>query len=274
MGWKFSNENPIWSFRQMPQQKAGGILRGSFSRGEMVKGGEAFSYKCSRITEIKIWNLNFHKEFVILDHSCSSRQQSCSSISLEDWWYPQSKVSKNQEINLKLSAISSDHNYCRVPSNQVECQSRQGVQEGNRLFRLETSSESLSENNQTLRNPDSRYICLQAASSTSPIHGMEAWSKQFCNRCSASGLEQNVWFCISTLQLDRSGDKQGSRGICRGNDTSDTYTADTTLVYSPTKNVHATSIASTSPPKPISKSPGRKTSSCKNQVSKVSGVEN
>ena len=68
----------------MPQQKAGGILQESFSRGEIVKGGEAFSRKCPRITGIKIFSPNFHKEFVTLDHSCSTRQQSCSGISLED----------------------------------------------------------------------------------------------------------------------------------------------------------------------------------------------
>ena len=48
---------------------------------------------------------------------------------------------------------------------------------------------------------------------------------------------------------------------------------DTTLVYSPTKNVHTTTIAFTSHPKPITKSPGRKTSSCENQVPKVSSME-
>ena len=32
----------------------------------MVKGGEAFSHKCSAITSIKISNPNFHKEFVHL----------------------------------------------------------------------------------------------------------------------------------------------------------------------------------------------------------------
>ena len=50
----------------------------------MVKGGEAFSHKCSRITDIKICNPNFHKEFVTLDHSCSSGQKSRSGISLQD----------------------------------------------------------------------------------------------------------------------------------------------------------------------------------------------
>ena len=113
-----------------------GILQGSFNRGEMVKGGKAFSHKCSRITGIKICNPNFHKEFVTL-------------TSLEDGLYLQSTAFKNQQANLELSAISSDHNYCRVPSKQVKCQSRLGVQECNRLIRLETSADILSENNQT-----------------------------------------------------------------------------------------------------------------------------
>ena len=103
---------------------------------------------------------------------------------------------------------------------------------------------------------------------------MEARSKQFCDRCNVAGLEQNVPFCIPTLQLDKSGDKQGSSGKCRSNDTSDTHMTDTTLVYSPTENVHTRSIGFTGPPKPITKSPGKKTSSCENQVPNVSGMEN
>ena len=108
----------------MPQQKAGGILQGDFDRGEMIKKGEGCSHKCSRITGIKIFNPNFPKEFVTLDHSCSSRQQSCTGISLDDGWYLQSTASKNQQVNLELSVISSDRNYGRVPSKQIEYQSR------------------------------------------------------------------------------------------------------------------------------------------------------
>ena len=36
----------------------------------MVKGGEGYSHKYSRITGIKIYNANFHKEFATLDDSC------------------------------------------------------------------------------------------------------------------------------------------------------------------------------------------------------------
>ena len=162
----------------------------------MVKGGEAFSHKCSRTTGIKIYNPNFHKEFATLDHSCSNRQQSCSDISIEDGWYRHFTVFKNQQVNFELSAISSDHNYCRAPSKQVECQIRPRFQECNRLIRMVTSSKRLSENNQTHRNPNSRSIYLQAVSLTYEI---ETRSKQFCNKFKAAGMEQNVWFCIPTL---------------------------------------------------------------------------
>ena len=62
-----------------------------------------------------------------LEHSCSSREQTCSAIFFEDGWYPQSTPFKNQQVNLDLSTISSDHNYCRVPPKQVEYQTRLGV---------------------------------------------------------------------------------------------------------------------------------------------------
>ena len=168
----------------MPQQNAGGHTTRGFQQGETVKGGEEFSHKCSRITGITFCNPNFHKEFVILDHSCSSRQQSWSGISLEDGWYPQSTASKKQQVNLELSAISSDHNYCRVPSEQVECLSKLEVQECNRLIRLETSSENLSENNQTLRKPNSRSICLQPVS-----HGSQIQTVFQQMKCSRTGTK-------------------------------------------------------------------------------------
>ena len=55
-----------------------------FRQRGMVKEREAFSHKyvlelsAELITEIKNFNPNFHKEFVRLDHSYSSGQQSCS----------------------------------------------------------------------------------------------------------------------------------------------------------------------------------------------------
>ena len=95
---------------------------------EMVKGEEEhFHINVLELLVLKFAAHTFHKEVVTLDHSCSSGQQSCSGVSLEDGWYPQSTAFKNQQVNLELSAISSDHNYCRIPFKQAECQSTLGV---------------------------------------------------------------------------------------------------------------------------------------------------
>ena len=42
-------------------KRLGGILQGSFNRGDMVKGGETFAHKCYRTTGIKICNPNIRK---------------------------------------------------------------------------------------------------------------------------------------------------------------------------------------------------------------------
>ena len=240
----------------------------------MVKGGKAFSLKSSRIAGIKICNPNFPKKIVVLDDSCSSRQQSCSGISLKDGWYLQSTASKNQQVNLELSAISSDHNYCRLPSKQVECQSRLGVQECNRLIRLETSSESLSENNQTFRITGSRYICLQAVSPTSPIYGMEARSKQFCSGCNQQDWNKMFGFAFPPFSLIG----QVINKVLRENVEAMilvTPTWQTQLWYTLLLRMSIQRpLHFTSPPKPITKSHGRKTSFCENQVNKFSGMEN
>ena len=116
-------------------------------------------------------------------------------------------------------------------------------------------------------------------SPTSTIYGLEAKSKQCCNRCNVARLEQNIWFCIPTLQLDRSGNKQGSSGKCRSNDNTDT-TTDTTMVYSSwytlllRMSIQRPLLLPVLPNEPITKSPGRRTYSCKSQVPKVNGAEN
>ena len=137
---------------------------------------------------LKFAILAFTKNLSHLTIHVQVDKQSCSGISLEDGQYQQSTAFKNQQVNLELSAISSDHNYCRVPSKQVECQSRLGAQECNRLIRLETSSERLFENNQTLKNPISRSVCLQAVSPTSTIYDMEPYPSS-----SATDAMQQDW---------------------------------------------------------------------------------
>ena len=230
-----------------------------FPHGGMVKGGEAFSHKCSRITGIKIAILSFKKN---LSH-LTIHVQVDNKVALE--YLLKMGGTRNPQF-LKIN--KSIWNY--LLSHQIKITSEYLPSRLN--VRADWESRNATDSSdwklhqkvflkitKLLGTPsvdlfDSR-LCHQ-------LLQYKARSKQFCSRCNAAGLEQNVCFCIPTFQLDRSGDKQSSSGKCRSNDTSDIYMADTTLVYSPTRNVYTMSIAFTSPTKPIAKSPGRKTSSC------------
>ena len=228
----------------------------------MVKERKAFSHKCSKIIGIKIWDTNIHKELVRLDHSCSSGQQNCSDISLKDGG------TRNPELSHQITITAE---YFRSKLNAgADWPFRNAADSSDwKLHQL-----SFSWKFQTLGNPNSRSVCFQAVSPTFPIYGMEAISKQFWNRYNTAGLEQNVCFGIPTFQPDRSRDERGPWKKSRNDNTSDTHLADTTLVYSPTKNVHKKPIAFTRPTKPFTKSPKKKTSSGENQVPKVDDVEN
>ena len=145
IGGKFINENPIWSFRQMPQQKAGGILQKNFHRGKWSKEEKIFHTNVLELLALKLLIITFTRNLSHLTiHVPVENKIALAYISLEEGWQPQSTAFKNQQASLELSTISSDYNYCRVASKQVECQSRLGVQECNRFIWLETTWESFS----------------------------------------------------------------------------------------------------------------------------------
>ena len=144
-----------------------GVLQESFDRGKWSREEKHFHINFLELLASKSAILVFTKNL--------SHLKLLWHIS---WiWVVPEIHNPNQQDNLELSTISSDHNYCRVPFKQIECQSRLRVQECNRLIWLETSSEWLSENNQTLRNHNSRSVSYQAVLPTSSIYGMKVRSK-------------------------------------------------------------------------------------------------
>ena len=154
----------------MPQQKAEEHTAREFRYGEIVTGGEAFSHKCSIITGIKIWNPNFHKGFATLDHSCSSRQQSCSSISLEDGGTrnPQLLTIWSYLLSHQIT-ITAEYLPSRL-NVRADWKSRNATDSSY----LKLYQKVFLKITKLCRNPNSSSVCLQAVSTISPIYGMEA----------------------------------------------------------------------------------------------------
>ena len=95
--------------------------------------------------------------------------------------------------NLKLVQLAKDiwgpsspmwdHAYCRVPSQQTECDSRLGVKKQFGLLRMEASSPVISENLSTEGNPRDRSICFQIISSDQDLFYVETRSIESSGKC-------------------------------------------------------------------------------------------
>ena len=136
---------------------------------------------------------------------------------------------------MALSAVSLYHNYCRIFTKQFKCPSRLGGSECQGFLRLETASKHVSEHNQTFWISSSGHLSMQAVSSASKIHSLEAQSKQYSNRCNATVLQKCL---ISRILKSRVPSRKG-----RTNGNSYTNMADTTLISSSIRDVNAIPIA-------------------------------
>ena len=115
----------------------GAYCKGVSTGGKRSKEDKHFHIHVLELLALKFAILTFSKN---LSHLTTQVQveNKIALVLLFKMGGTSSAVSKNQQFNLELSAITSDHNYCRVPSKQVECKSRLGVQQFNRLTRLQT----------------------------------------------------------------------------------------------------------------------------------------
>ena len=92
----------------MLPQKGGEHIAKEFQQGGNGQKRTGTPHKCFRTNGCEICNLDFHKKSLNFNYSYSDGQESYPIVSLE------SEVFKNQQVNLALSAVSWDHNYCKI----------------------------------------------------------------------------------------------------------------------------------------------------------------
>ena len=201
--------------------------------------------KCLRNNACEICNTDFYKKYLKFNYSYSDGQQSCPIVSFKNEGYTQSGTFKMHQVDylLALSAVSWDHNYCKIFTKQTECLSRLGVSEFQGSLRLKTASKHVSEHNQTFWISNSGPLCIQAVPSSSTIRSIEARSKQHSNRSNATVLEQNFSICFPPFQSGKSNSEKGASRKGRVNDNTYTNMANTTLVYTSVRDVNTVPTA-------------------------------
>ena len=132
---KIQQREPEMIIQTDASTKSWGHIAKEFSQGKWSKEEKIFHTNVLELLALKLLIITFTRNLSHLTiHVPVENKIALAYISLEEGWQPQSTAFKNQQASLELSTISSDYNYCRVASKQVECQSRLGVQECNRFI--------------------------------------------------------------------------------------------------------------------------------------------
>ena len=92
----------------------GAHFKGISTGGKWSKKEQGHHINVLELMAVKFWNPDFHKKSLEFNYSYSDGQQSCPIVSLESMGCTQSGVLKISKSILALSAVSWDHNYCRI----------------------------------------------------------------------------------------------------------------------------------------------------------------
>ena len=95
-----------------------------------------------------------------------------------------------------------DHCYCRVLSQQTECDCRLGVKKQFRLLGMEASSPVISENLSSEENSRDRSICFQIISSDQDLLFVETRFIELSSRCLPTKLVLQQSLCVSPILHD------------------------------------------------------------------------
>ena len=115
---------------------------------------------------------------------------------------PELEISPISKGNMGSSSPMWDHSYCRVPSQQTECDSRFGVKKQFTLLGMEASSLVISENSSTEGKPRDRCICFQTISSDQDLLFVENGLIEPSNRCLPAIFVPQKSLCFPPISHD------------------------------------------------------------------------
>lgn len=251
----------------------GSKLHGSRDWGEMVIGGKETPYKYPRINCCKKCDSGLYQNEEPTIYSHSNRQHNGSCLSIENGGYKGPETSQSEQRNLELFNFTSDHNYSRIHSKQVECEGRLAVSSQQGLLGMEARPIDFQKYMSESRDTRDRSVCLETIKSDSKILCLETRSLQHSNRCHAAELGSEVSICLPPLLIDPTNNLQNKKTVGSQSNIDNPMLAVTTLVSRPLSNVIKSAITSSNLSQPISKPCGGKTPTDPQQNIKVSGLD-
>lgn len=273
--WEVNFSSPIKNCHpdRRIKEGLGGSLFGEVSRGAVVSEGVTPAHKSFRTESSTFSPTNLLKSPESNKCAYSNGQYDSSFIPCQNGGHSQQGIDVSSKGNLGFSSVKTDHDYCRVPARDLECRGGQGIKAFPGLKRVVALPPDISKNLSEMGSSGHGFVCLQSLSPGPSIHGMEARSGQPSHGCSPTEVVTSLPICISTILPCGEGGGQ-SKGRESFHDFDNPSMANTTMVRPTTGNVSAESASASSLSKSIKGSTGKHPSTCKEQLSNTSGVEN
>ena len=181
----------------------GGILRRGQHWRPMVFRGEKTTHQLSRATRRVVCNQNIHK-----DHSmctCETIDGQCSSSCIYKQNGGYSFTCFSQPSNRPVGVVSreSTDSVSSTLLGKIKHTSRQGIEDFNRLERLETQSKPISSNIENMGPTRNRSLCITSDISASSLCQLEARSSSHTDRCIHNELAKYPRVRLPAIRLNR-----------------------------------------------------------------------
>ena len=153
----------------------GGNVQGNKDWGSLVTGGTEVSYQCLGTSSSQISPHNIYKKSKLKINSFSNRQYNSLVISTQNGRNKKSCVDTAEQGHMGYITNQGDHNFCRVPAQYTECDSRSGISH-TPLNRMEIASKGVCNNLQKVGHTITRPVCLTRVSPNPSLCSVEARS--------------------------------------------------------------------------------------------------
>ena len=248
-------------------------MQWNLNRGDVVCSGNEKPHKYLGTFSHKTGYTNIFENLEAQSYSSPGGQHGSFDISVKYGRYQEFKTSPISKRNMEPSSPMWDHFYCRVPSQQTECDSRLEVKKKFGLLRMEASSPVISENLSTDGNPRDRSICFQIISSDQDLLFVEARSIEPSSRCLPTKLVPQESLCFPSILHDPKGFEQSPQRQSTYDDPCNSSLAITTVVPRSSENVHTITNFIDLEERSLKKSKRRNSSLCSKQNFKISDMD-
>ena len=189
---------------------------------------------------------------------CSSSGGQSSSLKLhcEPRRHQKQKPPTKGKIPLGIPHTEGHNFDSGVASHSAELRGRCPIKERGRQLRVEAKSTSLPHDMSNNGKSNSGSICLKDIPSTKILYVIQNGSKCPSNRCIPTRLVKHDTICIPPLLANREGPSETEEAQNR-HDNNNSCVDSTTLVSSPSQNVHSNPSIVAKKPKPTLKPKGR-----------------